>query len=287
MNWEETIEYIRSNKDYAVLVDQAYLSADLTANVENYYKSEEFSETWSIIQRLLPGSNWNLLDVGCGNGISSIAFAKQGLRVTGLDPDRSESVGTGALLKLKEAYKLDNVKVVNCAAEEFSTTEIFDIVYCRQAMHHANHLKDFLRNIARCLRPGGLLLTVRDHVVYDNKDKVRFLREHPLHKFYGGENAYTASQYKEALRHAGVDILNELKYKDSVINYYPFKLSDLETNVAKEEQRIRENLRRRLGWLGSGNLAFQFYKKVIFDPSRLSDESAVAGRMYTYICRKK
>ncbi len=112
--------------------------------------------------------------------------------VTAVEPDPSLTVGAGAVRKLKEHYELKNLEDYENFAEDINfKSNYFDIVYIRQAMHHANNLNKFIKECVRVLKPNGLLLTIRDHVIYDEKDKNWFLEYHPLHKIYEGENAFT------------------------------------------------------------------------------------------------
>lgn len=286
MNWEQTIDYIRSKEEYALLIEQAYLRADNELNIQSFSTSEEFSETLKLIEKKKPGK-LKILDVGCGNGIASISFALKGHDVTAIDPDPSDTVGTGAVEKLKQKLGLKNIEIVTSTAEDFSySAESFDVIYARQAMHHAYNLIQFISNCARFLKSGGLFVTIRDHVIYNNKDKEIFLNEHPLHKFYHGENAYRNSEYKNAFLSAGLEILEEVKFFDSAINYSPLTLSSIEEKIQKEKLLIRKTLESKLGALGKIPLIFLLYNRLIFDPEILRNERYYSGRMYSYIAKK-
>lgn len=287
MTWEETIQMIRTKEEFRDLVEKTYLEEDLILNVERFRKSEEFADTLDIIQSYAPAGR-SVLDIGCGNGISSISLALKGFEVTAVEPDPSHTVGAGAIRKLIARYSLDAMEVHEELAENIRFPgESFDIVYVRQAMHHAYDLKKFIRELARVLKKGGLLLTVRDHVIFDEADKQRFLRAHPLHKFYGGENAYTSKQYREAMESAGLRIKKELKHYDSVINYFPMTKEEFETLEERTVEKLRNNLRQKIGWPASWAPVFNLYKKQIgFSPDKLKDEQRVAGRMYSYIALK-
>ena len=118
---------------------------------------------------------------------------------------------------------LENISVLECYAEYLPVEEIkFDVVFARQAMHHAYHLDKFISAAYSNLKKDGILMTVRDHVVSDENEKLSFFKRHPLHKFYGGENAFSEYEYKNAMIKAGFKILKTLKHSDSVINFYPW-----------------------------------------------------------------
>ncbi|GAB4485467.1 MAG: hypothetical protein OHK0045_02930 [Raineya sp.] len=290
MTWEETIQYIRTKPEYQYLVEKAYFEENLPLNVERFIKSEEFAETLNILKKYQPTAT-SILDIGAGNGVSSIAFALSGYQVTAVEPDKSETIGAGAVRKLKEHYQLSNIEIFESFAEEIQfPDEHFDIVYARQCMHHAYDLEKFVAQASRVLKKGGLFMTVRDHVVFDPKDKEWFLAMHPLQKFYGGENAFSAEEYKSAMKKAGLEVVQEIKHFDSVINYFPSTKDEIE-NYQKNQVKLREaNLIRKIGFLGRISFVKKLYhlyldKKV--GKILPLDEKNIPGRMYSYICIKK
>ena len=237
MTWEQIIVDIRQNPEYTELVRDAYLGTDLVDCIERYRSSEEFLEITKYITMYFLNKKMSILDLGAGNGISSIAFALLGHKVFALEPDKSKTVGAGAIKILKDHYHLNNLEIVSCYAEDMPYSEnSFDMVFARQAMHHAYNLNSFVMQSARALKPGGFFFTVRDHVVNNEHQKKKFLEQHPLHKFYGGENAFSLREYKNALNLAGLSIIKELGPYDSIINYFP---ETLETIRVKTEQKFQ------------------------------------------------
>lgn len=276
MTWEETIQYIRTQPKYKELVEKAYFEEDIVLNIDRFKISEEFSETLRLLKLYHPNAH-RMLDIGCGNGISSIAFALEGYEVVAVEPDPSNTIGAGAIRKMKEYYSLENIEIYEAFAEDIAfESNSFDVVYVRQAMHHANDLNRFIAEAGRVLKPNGILMTIRDHVIFNKKDKAWFLENHPLHKFYGGENAFTPDEYKKAMNQAGLNVLQEIKYYDNIINFFPRKQTEI------------ERARRRVKLLSK--IPAVFFKVL---PSRFTaqknvlDEKKVSGRMYSYIAQKK
>jgi ubiquinone/menaquinone biosynthesis C-methylase UbiE len=276
-SWEETIVYIRSKPEYKNLVEKAYFEENLSLNVERFKNSIEFAETVKLLKKYNK-TGTKILDIGCGNGISSIAFSLNGYAVTAVEPDPSETIGAGAIKKLIDFYNLKNIIVFESYAEDIGfKDETFDVVYIRQAMHHANNLNKFISESARVLKKGGVLLTIRDHVIFDEEDKKAFLDYHPLQKYYGGENAYKSSEYENAMTLAGLKIEKKIKTFENEINYFPITKSNIRKSKIKKV--IGSVIIKLIPFLVSKS-----FKKEIND---LLDERVYLGRMYSYVAIKK
>ena len=289
MTWEETINSIRTKEEFATLVRDAYFDADLVANVERFRKGPEWKATLELL-RQSKRQFARIVDIGSGNGISTIAFALEGYQVIAVEPDPSKTIGAGAIRELINHYNLsDRVKVVEKFGEETGLeAATFDLVYIRQAMHHASDLQAMMNECFRLLKKGGVLLTVRDHVVFDAADKMKFLEVHPLHKFYGGENAFSEAEYKRAMQNAGFEIEKVLRYYDSIINYFPLTEGQVKAMPANFDASIRRSLGKRLGVLAKVPFVQLLYKKWLALRSLDAyDERRVAGRMYTFLAEKK
>jgi len=285
MTWEETIQQIRQKPEFNDLVRDAYFDSNLKANVERYKEGEEFRETLNFIKTYAPDAKV-IADIGSGNGIATIALALKGYEIYSVEPDPSSTIGAGAVRRLAGEYQLEqHVKVLERFGEDTGIeNSAIDVVYIRQAMHHAHNLKNMMREAYRILKPGGLLFTVRDHVIYDDADKAWFLEMHPLHKFYGGENAFTELQYKDAMQSAGLSIIKMFRHYESVINYYPIRKSEMEQNIMNREASVVKRLKERVGPFASVSIVQRLYKKLI--GFKMTDERLVPGRLYTFLARK-
>jgi ubiquinone/menaquinone biosynthesis C-methylase UbiE len=287
MNWEETIEFIRTQVEFKDLVEKAYFEEDLTLNVERFRKSEEFIETLQLLKQFQPDAK-TILDIGSGNGISAVAFALEGYNVVSIEPNPSTTVGAGAIRKLKTHYNLPNLEVLEAFAEELQLpNENFDIVYARQCMHHAYDLDKFVAEASRVTKKNGLFITIRDHVIFDKKDKKWFLDNHPLQKFYGGENAFTPTAYKMAMQNAGLKIEKEIKYFDNVINYFPNSKEEISNMFQFAKEKAILHLNNKIGVFSKISfLKGMYFKKIGLDMKSIYDEKKVPGRMYSYLCIK-
>jgi len=218
LTWEQAVQWLRDKPDQQELVRACYYDDPLPAAAERFWQSVE----WKSIAALLPpAQGGRALDLGAGRGISSYALAKEGWKVSALEPDPSTLVGAGAIRALAHDSGLP-IEVVTEFSEKLPfADESFDLVNCRQVLHHARDLPQTCREIFRVLKPGGRMVATREHVISKREDLQAFLDSHPLHHLYGGENAFLLSEYKDAITGAGLRLDKVLAPFDSPINYFP------------------------------------------------------------------
>jgi ubiquinone/menaquinone biosynthesis C-methylase UbiE len=242
MTWEQAVERLRNDPSNAHISEDAYLGRDLIENVSRFERSNEFKQTLILVETFgqkKPFKDQSILDIGAGNGISSLAFTKKGFKVTALEPDNSAEVGNKAIETLKIQLNATDLNIVDAFGENLPFADnTFNVVYGRQVMHHAHQLEEFVAEAYRVLKPGGLFLTVRDHVVDNEKQKKSFLENHPLHRYYGGENAFSIQEYSQAFKAAGFSIKKILKPSESAINFEPWSIE----RVVKRYPFVKNNL---------------------------------------------
>ncbi len=289
MTWEETILFIQGNEDFNQLVRDSYIESDLKRNVVRYGNSEEFGEIRKILKDLFGDKRLEIADIGSGNGISAVNLALLGHRVRAVEPDESETVGAKAIDFLKKEYSLTNLSVLKEYGEEISIEgESIDLYFSRQAMHHASDLNGFVSEASRLLKRNGYFLTVRDHAIYDEHDKKQFLKSHPLHRFYGGENAFTLQEYIKAIADAGLTLIKIIKHFDSPINYAPILKDELTDLPRKVEKKHFDYLSKKYPLISKLPGAFFLYKlKSGFNKKNVLDEKFIPGRMYSFLAQKK
>jgi SAM-dependent methyltransferase len=275
MTLDEAIRHLRSEPRYAVLVRDAYLGPDVLDSAERFRASEEFAEVRRLLQGRLDGGA--VLDLGAGTGIASYAFARSGARtVYALEPDPSDVVGRGAIARLSAGLPIE---VLDALGESIPLPDgAVDVVYARQVLHHIRELPQALRECARVLRPGGLFLACREHVVKGPRALRHFLKSHPVHRLAGGENAYQLSEYLGAIEGAGLAVEGVYKPLDSIINAFPI----FRTPDDLREFRTRAVLERQFGRLG---VIASYLPGVAWYLRRRLGENA-PGALFTFLARK-
>lgn len=273
--WEEAVSWLISQSDKQELVQACYYDSPLKSAADRYCQSDE----WQEIQKYLPLNPGQALDIGAGRGISSYALAKDGWQVTALEPDPSELVGAGAIQKLANEEKL-SINIVQEFGENLPFDDAsFDFVFARQVLHHAHDLSQLCREIFRVLKPCGIFIAVRDHVIATKADLPKFLDSHPLHHLYGGENAYLRSEYLDAITSANFKIKQILDAFDSPINYSPSTKDTLKQEMAKKLSSLSV-----LGYLATNillnDIIFPYFLKI------LSKLDGRPGRAVSFICYK-
>ena len=232
--WEDAVRWLRSQPDQAELVRDCYYDDPLLAAAQRFAASDE----WQALRALLPASCGTALDLGAGRGISSYALARDGWQVTALEPDPSPLVGVAAIRGLAKESDLP-ITIVQEAAEALPFADrSFDLVYGRAVLHHARDLQRLCREVARVLKPGGRLVATREHVISRAADLPAFLAAHPLHRLYGGENAYLLAQYTAALRSSGLRPVSAFGPYDSAINYAPMTNDEWRASCARHLARV-------------------------------------------------
>jgi SAM-dependent methyltransferase len=228
MNWEQAVRWLRQQPDKAQLVADCYYDDPLLSAAQRYWSSEE----WQAAREILGKRSGKALDVGAGRGIASYALARDGFAVTALEPNPSTLVGAAAIRDLTTEA---DVAIQVC--EEFSEclpfdSNSFDVVFARAVLHHTSDLRSACAEFLRVLKPGGIMLAVREHVISDKADLPAFFGIHPLHHLYGGESAFLLAEYTTAIRQAGFSNARVISPWHSPINFAPYTLDTMQRAIA-------------------------------------------------------
>jgi ubiquinone/menaquinone biosynthesis C-methylase UbiE len=143
----------------------AFSAADIEFHRETAAAyDDEVTATYGVYHRLLLEpyldrlaeglSSRRALDLGCGTGVVSLALARRGFDVLGID--HSREMLDLAEQKLAEADVRGPYRFVVGDVRNLPVADAtFDCVTCQGLLHHLDELEPCLRELARVLRPGG------------------------------------------------------------------------------------------------------------------------------------
>jgi SAM-dependent methyltransferase len=273
--WEDAVIWLRKQPDRRQLVLDAFYDDPLVAAAERYFASAE----WQAVLKLLQNRTGKALDVGAGRGIASYALARSGFAVAALEPDPSAVVGTAAIRSLAAEARLP-IEVVEEFSERLPFADgTFDVVFARAVLHHMHDLDDACREMFRVLRPGGMLIAAREHVISKETDLEAFLDQHPLHHLYGGEHAFVLDRYLGALWAAGFSAIEVLAPLKSPINLFPYTIETLRTAVV---ERLTSRVPVKPLWRAA--LASESIFRSLLSMAERFDHRP--GRLYSFVCHK-
>ena len=274
--WEQAVQWLRDQPEQSELVFAAYYDDPLLSAADRYWRSEE----WQAVRQFLPPLPGKALDIGAGRGIASYALSKDGFGVTALEPDASALVGAEAIRVLAAASGLE-IEVTQEFSERLPFPDAqFDVVFARAVLHHTTDLAVACREFLRVLKPGGRLLAVREHVISRPEDLPEFLALHPLHKLYGGENAFLLKQYEDTLIAAGFKLDAVLAPFESAINYAPYTDASLRAELATRVARGLPGLKKLVAGLLSLPMLWALARRIL---ARLDHRP---GRLYSFIAQR-
>lgn len=97
----------------------------------------------------------SLMDVGCGGGIAAISLAKFGYNISALDANESNILAGNQVAKEK---KLDINFIHSTCEEHITSNQQYDVVLCLEVVEHVANLNEFLSNLGKLVKPGGVLI---------------------------------------------------------------------------------------------------------------------------------
>lgn len=274
LTWEDAVRWYRSQPGNETAIRDNFFDLPVYQAAQRYAKGEEFAE---VLRLLGPGNGRTCLDVGAGNGIASYALAMNGWSVTALEPDPSDEVGSGAIRAIAAEAKLPITVLREWGEKIPLADQSQDAVHVRQVLHHAYDLRGMLKEISRLLRPGGVMLATREHVVDNDEQLKQFRAQHPLHALYGGENAFPLEEYKSAIASAGLQLVEVFGPISSILNFYP-------GTEAQRRERVRTFAAARWRGLGRflvGSQAFLRWQACVADQG-----NHAPGRIYSFLASK-
>ncbi len=170
-----------------------------------------------VNDRLLEAANLppnpKVLDAGCGFGGTTFHWhSRIGGSYDGLTLSRVQF-----RIAQREARRRGIAGACRFHRKSYDTpiAETYDAVVAIESLIHSRDLDTTIPNLAKCLRPGGLMLVLDDMAQVDidseAPDEARLLREHWGCARYGME-----ADYRKALRSAHLSVIHEDDFSSQV-----------------------------------------------------------------------
>lgn len=212
------------------------------------FKSLGYWEESGKASNLIPSdNNYTVLDLGCGNGVSTSRLKAK--FAVGVDLSVKE------LVKSKKKYPASHFVVADARKLPFKNNA-FDLVVAINMLHHVDNPQTVLKECFRVLKSGGRLLTV-DPNLYN---PVGFI----------GRGTYRLFRLKKIFPTFPQFALGEEEYQFSKKKYY-----ELFTNSVFKKFTIKPHRLERAFFFASilmpGLIKFPFYKKILYSFSRLGE----------------
>lgn len=150
-----------------------------------------------------------ILDVGCAQGTLALLLAERGKRVTAVD------IRPAFLEYARSRWEKGDVTFVEANLMDAPDLGTFDLVFANQIIEHLVYPADFLRTVARYVRPGGVLVVATPNHDYFRSSLPSYTElgdpkqhEHRQFTASGGDHffAYTEEELRDAARAAGLTV---------------------------------------------------------------------------------
>ncbi len=154
---------LRLATQHAALLASALGLPETESSLHAYWDLAHRLRMWAyLIERLGPeqARRTRFLELGSGMGLFVLAGRLLGMDVVGLEPSQQQYDASLAVARLLFAGHPVETMLIQAAGERLPLADArFDVVVSFQTLEHVQQLPLVLREVARVLRPGGLLFS--------------------------------------------------------------------------------------------------------------------------------
>ena len=118
----------------------------------------------------------NVLDFGCGGGILCEPLSRLGFNVSGIDSN-DKAIDVAITHAKKKNLKINYIKS-SFGKQKFKKK--FDVITCMEVIEHEENLENFIFNLKKNLKPGGVLIGSTINKSLSSYMFAKFLAEYVL-----------------------------------------------------------------------------------------------------------
>ncbi|KMQ50977.1 3-demethylubiquinone-9 3-O-methyltransferase [Chitinispirillum alkaliphilum] len=154
----------------------------------------------SIMEKKLPLTGDNALDIGCGLGLYTVELIKRGFLVDAIDVSKHAVEVTRAKIPV---HLKNNANISVCPVENFEEKKRYDFIICSEVLEHIENDETAIAKISTLLNPGkNLLISVPfDPKLWSNVDV-----------YSNHYRRYSKESLRSMLENNGLEIKEEFCY---------------------------------------------------------------------------
>lgn len=175
--------------------------ADGYVTSETHAKGSDLDRLIAIAQ---PAPHWNVLDIATGGGHTALKFAPHVAHVIASDL-------TPRMLESARRHIVDDKGAANVSFQEADAEALpfeadrFDLVTCRIAPHHFPDAQLFLRECARVLKPGAVLM-LQDQFLPADEEAAQFVDAFERLRDPSHNRAFNEAEWTTMCAAAGIKV---------------------------------------------------------------------------------
>ena len=175
--------------------------ADGYVTSETHAKGSDLDRLIAIAQ---PKAHWHALDIATGGGHTALKFAPHVAHVIASDL-------TPRMLESARRHIVDDKGATNVSFREADAEDLpfeserFNLVTCRIAPHHFPDAQRFLRECARVLKRGAVLM-LQDQTLPDDDESARFVDAFERLRDPSHNRAFNEAEWRAMCATAGIEV---------------------------------------------------------------------------------